>query len=108
MLKNVCPKISCSFQCCYCFCKSKIILRKWTKLFIETVLAVNLHFKHIGLNLQEKPVHHWKEREILVWKQHYNFIFDLHLFMIFAFGGHVGGNTNEPGEYMRAVHRDKE
>ncbi len=34
-----------------------------------TVLAFNLHFHHIGLNLQEKQVHHQKERKILIWKQ---------------------------------------
>jgi hypothetical protein len=31
---------------------------KWIKLFIETVLAFNLHFKYIGLNLQENQMHH--------------------------------------------------
>jgi hypothetical protein len=35
---------------------------KWIKPFIEIVFAFNLHFQHIGLNLQEKQVHHSKER----------------------------------------------
>jgi hypothetical protein len=34
---------------------------KWIKLFIEAVLVFNLHFQHIGLNLQENQVHHSKE-----------------------------------------------
>jgi hypothetical protein len=34
---------------------------KWTKIFTETVLASNLYFQHIGLNLQENQVHHSKE-----------------------------------------------
>jgi hypothetical protein len=43
---------------------------KWRKQFTETILEFNLHFLHIGLNLQEKKVHHSKEREILISKQH--------------------------------------
>jgi hypothetical protein len=35
---------------------------KWMHLFTETVLAVNLPFQPIGLNLQENQVHHSKER----------------------------------------------
>ncbi len=35
---------------------------KWIKLFTEIVLALNLHFQHIGLNLLEKQVHRSKER----------------------------------------------
>jgi hypothetical protein len=39
---------------------------KWTKLLTETVLALDLHFRHIiGLNLQEDS-HHSKGRKILV------------------------------------------
>jgi hypothetical protein len=43
---------------------------KWIKHFTETVLAFNLHFQHIGLNLQEYKVHHSKEPEIFGHKQH--------------------------------------
>jgi hypothetical protein len=39
---------------------------KWRKLFTEALLAFNLHFQHMGLNLQENKVHHSQEREILV------------------------------------------
>ncbi len=44
----------------------------WIKLFIETVLAFNPHFQHIGigLSLQESQLYHSKARRILVWKQH--------------------------------------
>ncbi len=35
---------------------------KWTQLFTETVLAFNLHFEQLGLNLEENQVHHSKER----------------------------------------------
>jgi hypothetical protein len=35
---------------------------KWTKHFTEADLAFNLHFQHIGLDLQENQVHHSKER----------------------------------------------
>jgi hypothetical protein len=31
------------------------------KLLTETVLPINLHSQHIGLNLQENKVHHSKE-----------------------------------------------
>jgi hypothetical protein len=34
---------------------------KCTRIFKETVLAVNLQFQHIGLNLQKNQVRHWKE-----------------------------------------------
>jgi hypothetical protein len=43
-----------------------VLTGNWRKHFTETVLAFNLHFQHIGLNLQENKVHHSKEREILV------------------------------------------
>ncbi len=36
-------------------CTEKLI-----KLFTETVLAFNLHFQNIGINLQENKVHHSK------------------------------------------------
>jgi hypothetical protein len=39
---------------------------KWIQLLTETLLAINLHFQHIGLNLQGKQIHHSKERIILV------------------------------------------
>ncbi len=39
---------------------------KWIELFTETLLAFNLHFQHIGLNLQENQVHHSKEPKTLV------------------------------------------
>jgi hypothetical protein len=39
---------------------------KWIKHFTETVLAFNLHFQQLGLNLDENKVHHSKERTILV------------------------------------------
>jgi hypothetical protein len=39
---------------------------KWIKLFTETLLAFNLHFQQIGLNLQENQVHHSKKRKILL------------------------------------------
>jgi hypothetical protein len=35
---------------------------KWIELFAETLLAFNLHFQLIGINLQENQVHHSKER----------------------------------------------
>jgi hypothetical protein len=53
---------------------------KWIKLFTETVLAFNLHFQHIGLNIQEKQVHHSKERKF--WSR--NKIKILHLLCICA------------------------
>jgi hypothetical protein len=37
---------------------------KWIQLFTETVLAINLHFQHIKLNLQENQVYHSKELKI--------------------------------------------
>jgi hypothetical protein len=39
---------------------------KWIKLFTENLFAFNMHFQHIGLNLDENQVHHSKERGILV------------------------------------------
>ncbi len=39
---------------------------KWSKLFTEALLALNLHFQHLGLNLQENQVHHSKDPKILV------------------------------------------
>jgi hypothetical protein len=39
------------------------------KLFTETDLAINLHFQHIGRNLQENQVYHSKERQ-MVQKRH--------------------------------------
>jgi hypothetical protein len=39
---------------------------KWTKLFTETVVVLNLHFQHIGLKLQENKVHHSKKHKISV------------------------------------------
>jgi hypothetical protein len=63
--------------------------KKWIKHFTETVLAVNLHFQHIGLNLQETQVHHSKERMILVKIERYDFtLISLYLYMISAFEGH--------------------
>ncbi len=50
--------------------KPNILTGKWIKLFFETVLAFNLHFQHIGLNLRENQVYHSKERKILVRKYH--------------------------------------
>jgi hypothetical protein len=38
---------------------------KWRKHFTGTVLAFNLHFHQLGLNLQENKVNHSKERYIL-------------------------------------------
>jgi hypothetical protein len=37
-----------------------------TGKFTEAVLAFNLHFQQLGINLQGNKVHHSKEREILV------------------------------------------
>jgi hypothetical protein len=34
---------------------------KWSKLFPETDLAFNLHFKQLGLHWQENQVHGLKE-----------------------------------------------
>ncbi len=39
---------------------------KWRKLFTETVLAFNLHFQQLGINLQKIQLCHSKERGILV------------------------------------------
>ncbi len=39
------------------FCAGKLI-----KLFTETVLAFNMLFQHIGLNLRKTQVHHSKKR----------------------------------------------
>jgi hypothetical protein len=39
-----------------------LFTRKFYKLFTGTVLAFNLYFQQIGLNLQENQVHHSKER----------------------------------------------
>jgi hypothetical protein len=35
---------------------------KWSKLFTGSVLAFNLYFQQLGLNLQGQKVHHCKER----------------------------------------------
>jgi hypothetical protein len=67
---------------------------KWIKLFSETVLAFNLHFQDIGLNLKQKQVYHSKERKILVYKQHYEFKCYLYLLMISSSEAH--GNTYKP------------
>jgi hypothetical protein len=39
---------------------------QWGKLFTEPVPTINLHFRYIGLNLQENQVHNSKEQKILV------------------------------------------
>ncbi len=70
-------KMSCSFKWCYCFCSECNII--YRKLFTETVFAFNLHFQHIGLNLQENQVHHSKECKILVQKRHLDIKFTLYL-----------------------------
>ncbi len=44
------------------------------------------------LNLQQKQMHHWKEQESLVWKQHGHFAFSF-LYVIPTFEEH--GNTYE-------------
>ncbi len=38
---------------------------KWIQHFAETLLPFNLHFQHLGLNLQENKVYHSKERKLL-------------------------------------------
>ncbi len=58
-------KISCSFQWWTCLCIKSLILcttGKWRKHFTEAGLAFSLHFYQLGLSLQEKQVHHSKER----------------------------------------------
>jgi hypothetical protein len=42
-----------------------LYIGKWIKSLIETVLAFNLHFQHIGLNLQENQVNHLKESKMV-------------------------------------------
>ncbi len=39
---------------------------KWIQLCYATMLAFNLNFQHLGINLQENQVHRSKERKILV------------------------------------------
>jgi hypothetical protein len=53
--------------------------RRTDKKFTETVLAVSLHFQHIGLNLQENQVHHSKEHKTVLISLAYKYRLQLSL-----------------------------
>jgi hypothetical protein len=74
------------------------------KQFIRTEHTLKPHFWLILIrpNLWENQFHHWKERNILVQKQHYHCPFALYLYMTLYFEWH--GNFIRAGmhnAYMR-------